>query len=76
MESCLISDPDKMLPLFAIDGTVFRHLKARVDEADKVEKFEHTVRKKLADMNWMDKAKRDMDIVTSDEESDLDDNSG
>lgn len=65
-----------MLPLFSIDAPVFRQLKARVDEADKVEQFEHTVRKKLADMNWMDKAKKDMEMATSEEDSDIDDDSG
>ncbi|OXA61192.1 ATP-dependent RNA helicase DDX24 [Folsomia candida] len=70
-------DPNKMLPLFNIDATVFRQLKARVDEADKVETFEHQVRKKLADMNWMDKAKKDMDMASSDDDNDdMDDDSG
>lgn len=66
-----------MLPLFDVDATVFRQLKSRVDEAAKVETFEHQVRKKLADMNWMDKAKKEMDMASSDEDnSDLDDDSG
>ena len=57
-----------MLPLFNVDGAVFNQLKARVEEADKVEKFEHTVRKKLADMNWMNKAKKEMDLASSEDE--------
>jgi len=62
---------DEPLPPFAIDGQVFREIKARVDLAIKVEKFEHQIRKKSADSNWIEKAKKEMDLVTS-EDSDRD----
>jgi hypothetical protein len=63
-------DPDVMLPGFTVDMSVFKKLRNRVEEAEKVEKFEHMVRKKLADMSWIDKAKKDMDLASSDDEYD------
>lgn len=61
-----------MLPSFQIDGTLFNEIKARVDLGIKVEKFEHMVRKKCADTNWIEKAKKEMDLASSDEDSDRD----
>lgn len=61
------------MPIFEVDSKIFREVKERVDMAVKVEKFEHQVRKKFADMNWMDKAKKEMDLYCSDESSDDDD---
>ncbi|CAL8106713.1 unnamed protein product [Orchesella dallaii] len=63
---------DEMLPNFNVDGKVFREIKSRIEMAVKVEKFEHTIRKKLADHNWMEKAKKDMELATSEEDSDSD----
>lgn len=59
-----------MLPSFAVDGKIFRDLKSTIEMAVKVEQFEHSVRKKLADHNWMEKAKKDMDLASSSDESD------
>lgn len=61
-----------MLPAFPIDGKYLTEIKARVDLAIKVEQFEHMVRKKCADTNWIEKAKKEMDLATSDEDSDRD----
>ncbi|ODN05959.1 ATP-dependent RNA helicase DDX24 [Orchesella cincta] len=63
---------EEMLPIFDVDGKVFREIKSRIEMAVKVEKFEHTVRKKLADHNWMEKSKKEMELATSEEDSDED----
>jgi hypothetical protein len=63
---------DELLPSFKVDGEIFREIKARVDLGIKVEKFEHQVRKKFADISWAEKAKKDMDLASSDEDSDRD----
>jgi len=60
----------EMLPSFSVDMELFNEIKARVNMAIKVEKLEHSVRKELADMNWVEKAKKDLDLASSDEESD------
>ncbi len=59
-----------MLSNFSIDGKIFREIKNTVEMAVKVEQFEHSVRKKLADHNWMEKAKKDMDLVSSSDDED------
>ena len=63
---------DELLPSFKVDGDVFREIKARVDLGIRVEKFEHQVRKKFADISWAEKARKDMDLASSDEDSDRD----
>jgi hypothetical protein len=66
-------DRDENFPAYHVDGEIFREIKGRVDMAVKVEAFEHSVRKKSADQNWLDKAKKEMDLAsTSEEESDED----
>lgn len=59
-----------MLANFSVDGKIFREIKNTVEMAVKVEQFEHSVRKKLADHNWMEKAKKDMDLVSSSDDDD------
>lgn len=59
-----------MLSNFSVDGKIFREIKNTVEMAVKVEQFEHSVRKKLADHNWMEKAKKDMDLVSSSDDDD------
>ncbi|CAG7712995.1 unnamed protein product [Allacma fusca] len=66
-------DRDEAFPAFHVDDEIFKEIKSRVDMAVKVEAFEHSVRKRSADQNWLDKAKKEMDLAsTSEEESDDD----
>jgi ATP-dependent RNA helicase DDX24/MAK5 len=69
-------DRDEMLPDFQVNSKVFREITTQVDLANKVETFEHMLRKKFADMNWMEKARKDLDLASSDEDSDEDNRGG
>lgn len=61
-----------MPPDFEVNGKTFQEMKSTIEMAVKVEQFEHRIRKKLSDHNWLEKAKKDMDLATSSDESDDD----